>query len=144
MNNTTQCVNGTLKVGDLVLSTPEDDYSCLIGVVTQINLLGTPEHEAETENETDDVHVNFDSNYSDLRTREIEECFSELYQEEKRFEDISLDDVIMAPDCLIRIAGLDEKRLQSLLSREANASAYCYLELRRIMQTGKDETNGDF
>ena len=44
----TQCINGDLQVGDLAISTPDDDYSCLIGRVLRINPLGTPEHDEET------------------------------------------------------------------------------------------------
>lgn len=124
---TTKCVNGDLRVGDLVISTPDDEYSCLIGRVTRINLLGTPEHDEETENETDDVHVCFmEYEYSVKRIAEIEEDFSDLYGEPKEFEECPIDDAIMAPRCLIRITGIDEDRLSRLLESGYNAACYCY------------------
>jgi hypothetical protein len=30
MDSTTICLNGELKPGDLVLSTPDEDYACLV------------------------------------------------------------------------------------------------------------------
>ena len=124
---TTKCVNGDLRVGDLVIATPDDEYSCLIGRVTRINLLGTQEHDEETDNKTDDVHVDFmEYVYSIKRIGEIEESFSELYGEMKAFEECPIDDVIMVPCCLIRITGIDEARLHHLLESGYNAACYCY------------------
>lgn len=124
---TTKCVNGDLKVGDLVISTPDEEYSCLIGRVMKINLLGTPEHDQETANETDDVHINFlEFDYSKKRIKEIEEMFSDLYCTKKRFNELPLDDAIIAPECLIRITELDEEILQNLLENGYNAACYCY------------------
>ena len=58
----TICLNGALKVGDTVLSTPISEYSCLVGVVTDIHPLGSKKHDEETENYTDDVWVDFSNN----------------------------------------------------------------------------------
>ena len=127
MSITTKCVNGSLQEGDLVISTPDDEYACLIGRVTKINLLGTPEHDEETENETDDVHVNFmEFDYHKNRIKEIEEEFCGLYSEKKDFYNCGLDDVIMAPCCLIRISGIDDVLLNYLLKSRYNAACYCY------------------
>ena len=124
---TTKCVNGNLQEGDLVISTPDDDYVCLIGRVTKINLLGTPEHDEETDNETDDVHVNFfEVDYSEKRMKEIAEEFSRLYKKKKKFYDCPIDDVIMVPCCLIRITGIDDVLLKYLLESGYNAACYCY------------------
>jgi hypothetical protein len=146
MNTTTKCVNGILKEGDLVISTPEDEYSCLIGRVTKINLLGTPEHDEETYNETDDVHVNFfEFDYSKKRMKEIAKDFSDLYREKRKFYDCPIDDVIMAPCSLIRIIGINEAILQNLLQDRYNAAFYCYGILSSFAnQTDSDNTaNGD-
>ena len=122
----TTCVNGKLSVGDLVISTPSDDYAYLVGTVLAINLLGAPEHDAETGNETDDVHVNFmDTAYSKRRMKEIAEMISGLYDEKKVFSECPIDDVIMAPDSLIRITGIDDVVLTRLLSSEENAQLFC-------------------
>jgi hypothetical protein len=124
---TTKCVNGNLHEGDLVISTPGDDYACLIGRVTKINLLGTPEHNEKTDNETDDVHVNFlEFNYPKKRNREIEDEFCGLYSTKKDFADCGLDDVIMSPCCLLRITGIAENELDYLLQSGYNAACYCY------------------
>jgi len=98
---TTKCVNGILREDDRVISMPDDDYTCLIGRVTKINLLGTPEHADETDNETEDVHVNFlEFDYPQKRIKEIEDDFCGLYSQKKDLDDCGLDDVILNPLCL--------------------------------------------
>jgi len=120
----TECVNGELRPGDLVLSTPDDEYACLVGRVTEIAILGTPEH--ETENETDDVYVDFtEFDYSDQRIAEIEKMISALYGEKKAFDDCPIDLVIMGPESLIRITGIDHEQLYELLDCEEKAAAFC-------------------
>jgi hypothetical protein len=126
----TNCINGDLRVGDLVLSTPEDDYSCLVGRVTDIKLLGDPNR--DTENETDDVYIDFTAfEYSPERVTEIEEMFSDLYDEPKSFDDAPLDMVIMAPMNLIRITGIDEEKINAFLRKGMYAAEYCYNTLRK-------------
>jgi len=121
---TTTCLNGKICAGDIVITTPDDDYACLVGSVLEINLLGTPDH--DTDNETDDVHVNFmDAGYSRRRMREIGKMFSELYDDKKAFGKCPIDDTIMAPDCLIRITGIDDDILRLLLQSEENARLFC-------------------
>ena len=132
----TKCVNGGLQTGDLVISTPDDEYSCLIGQVTKINLLGSLEHNEETENETDDVHVNFlEFDYSKNRIMEIEKEFCGLYSEKKDFDDCGLDDIIMAPCCLIKITGIEKNELNYLLQSGYNAAFYCYGILSGLTDT---------
>ncbi len=132
---TTQCVNGTLRKGDLAISIPSTDYSCLVGRVLTINLLGSPEHEQETCNDTDDVHMDFTAfDYSDKRIKEIEEMFSALYCMHKPFEEAPIDDTIMAPDTLIRITGIDERQLEILLGCGYDAACYCYDVLQNLYE----------
>jgi hypothetical protein len=122
----TMCVNGELNTGDLVLSTPDDDYACLVGRVLEIHKLGTPEHDAETDNDTDDVHVNFmDAEYSDKRIAEIEAMFSDLYGQKKEFGECPIDDAIMSPDALVRINGIEPEKLSAILDSYDNAAAFC-------------------
>jgi hypothetical protein len=124
--NITTCLNGELKPGDLVLSTPDDEYGLLVGTVLAVNKVGSPEHESETQNETDAVHVNFMAlRYSDRRLREIDMMLSELYGENRSLLAAPLDDAIMAPDALIRIDGIDARDLDAILSSEEKAVAYC-------------------
>ena len=122
----TDCVNGELRAGDLVISTPGDGYACLIGTVLKINKLGTPEQEAEACNDTDNVHVDFfDVDYSDRRISEIEAKMSDLFFREMEFGNCPLDDVIMAPGCLIRITGIEYEKLRELADSYDNAIDFC-------------------
>lgn len=130
--NATICVNGTLKPGDLVVSTPSDDYVGLVGIVLQIAPLGSEEH--DTDNETDDVYVDFENDYTDFRIAEIENVFSELYCMKKEYDDLPLGEVIMDPMCLIRITDLSETAIKRLLESEANAIYYCYNVLWNLYQ----------
>jgi len=143
-NTTTICVNGELKPGDLVLSTPDDEYACLVGTVLFINKLGTLEHDAETGNDTDSVHVNFmDTEYSESRVAEIEEMFSELYSEPKTFEECPIDDAIMSPDALIRITGIGDDTLKAILDSLEAGKALCKLvenEMDVGLETPERET----
>lgn len=131
----TICLNGALKVGDTVLSTPISEYSCLVGVVTDIHPLGSKKHDEETENYTDDVWVDFSNNYSNQRQAEILDCFQRLYEDPKKtFDDICWE-VIMAPCELIR---LDQEIIKSdylqnsLLNAEATASAYAFAKCLEV------------
>jgi len=96
----TKAINGTAHVGDIVISSPEDEYPLLVGVITEIKPLGHPDR--DTENDTDDVYVDFTAfPYSRAREKEIEAVFSELYQNPKLFEDLPLDMAIMDPESLL-------------------------------------------
>jgi hypothetical protein len=125
-DNTTTCVNGELKPGDIVLSTPDTDYACLVGTVLSIQKAGTPEH--DTENPGDDIHVNFmAAEYSENRLAEIEQMLGDLYGRPTTpgvWPPIDVDDVIMAPDMLIRITGSGREDLSKILDSKENAAAY--------------------
>jgi len=115
-----------LQVGDTVVSVEDTGFVYLVGTVLKINKAGSPEHEMETANETDDVHVEFDgANYSEQRIREIEAEFTDLYGEEKTFEDCGLDDVIMSPDMLIRADVFTEDEMNAILESKAKAAEVC-------------------
>ena len=126
--NTTTAKNGEIRSGDLVVSMfnknhCNDDYSYLVGIITDIKPLGSPDR--ETDNETDDVYVNFIApDYSQKRQKEIEKQFCELYGEYRPFDELPLDSVIMPPDSLIRITGIDPKDLGYLLYSEALVKAF--------------------
>jgi len=131
----TNCINGELRAGDTVVSV-EGDYAYLVGFVLRINLVGSPEHNEETENETDDVHVEFvGANYSKQRIREIEAEISDLYGEKKAFDDCGLDDVIMSPDKLIRADVFTNEEMKSILESEEKAAEICK---RVVTQFTKD------
>jgi len=56
-DSTVSGINGELRAGDVVVSDGNTDYSYLVGIITDIAKLGTPEHQGT--NSTDDVYVNF-------------------------------------------------------------------------------------
>jgi len=118
-----------LHVGDLVVSTPGDDYSYLVGKVLQIAKQGTPEHISG--NPCDDVYVDFKVfEYSDQRVGEIEDMLESLHGEVVRYEDAALDEVIMAPDNLICITGIDQDRLNEILSSRDQTAELYYAVMR--------------
>lgn len=84
------------RVGDRVRVLEGDDYAGLIGTIIEIR----DGEDKETENETPDIYCSFDDPETPEAIREIEERFSDLYQEPKTLEDIILDMVIMDPEYL--------------------------------------------
>lgn len=137
----TICINGVLKVGDTVLSTPTSDYPCFVGFVTAINPLGSREHDEETENHTDDIWVDFSNFYGAKRREEILKVVRELYDEpEKSWDDICWD-IVMAPGELIR---LDEDITEGstfhdrILNAEASASMYAFIESFKCFSEPRD------
>jgi len=126
LEKTSETIYGKVKAGDWVIAAPPDDYAYLLGVVTEINKLGTPEHAAETDNGTDSIHIDFTAfEYPPERVTEIEERFSELYGEPKTFGELALDDVIMAPDMLISISNLGQGGMAFMGNLLANCEAFC-------------------
>ena len=124
--NTSKTVFGEIRTGDWVVSTGNNDYRYLIGAVLEINKLGTPEHAAESGNDADNIHVDFTAfDYPPERIAEIEGYFSELYGEPKAFGELPLDDVIMAPDMLIRITHLGEAEITGMGNLLHNCEAFC-------------------
>lgn len=119
-------VNGDIQRGDWVISAGNNDYKYLIGQVIEIVKLGTPEHADETDNDTDNVHVNFYAfDYPPERIAEIEAHFSELYGEPKDIDELPLDDTIMAPDMLIRITELGRDEIDHMGNLLHNCEAFC-------------------
>ncbi len=127
-NQTTFCMNGELRPGDLVLSLNNSDYGLLVGEVSEITKLGSPEH--DTDNQTDDVHVDFTVfDYFDTRQEEIIKSFNEMYEQVEPFDELPLDDVVMSPDMLVSIKDISRDNLFFILDSAANAEAYCNLIL---------------
>ena len=121
---TAAAINGEIRLEDWVISVPDYEYPCLVGMITEIKPLGSPDH--DTGNETDDVYVNFaDLDYSDKRVREIERQCAKLYGKHTPFDELPLDSVIMAPENLIRITGIELDKLSSLVGSYKAAEDYC-------------------
>jgi hypothetical protein len=59
------------------------------------------------------------------RLKEIEKMFSDINDEKKVFDECPIDDMIIAPDCLIRITGIDDEILCRLFYCENNAQLFC-------------------
>ena len=89
-----------LAVGQRIIAT-DSDYAGLKGYITEIRTGA----DKETENETDDIYCCFDIPEDKEEIKLLEEHFSDLFQEKKTIDDISLDLVIMAPE---ELRGLGE------------------------------------
>jgi hypothetical protein len=146
-NPTVLTANGKVGVGDYVIVAPDEDYGCLIGQVSAIDRLGTSEH--DTENNTDDVHVNFTVfSYPPWQTRDYAEHFNELfgYGEYKNFDEIPLDDVIMAPEMLISLTDISEVKINEMITDYDAAEAFCggVFGIMRELPTAKAQAvNGE-
>ena len=127
-NPTAQAINGEVRRGDYVIAIDNNDYSYLVGEVVEVLKHGTPEHAAETNNDTDSVHVNFKAfPYPPWREIDITEYFNALYcsNETMLYDELSLDDVIMAPDMLIRITEQGEDKIKQFVGDYDEAKAFC-------------------
>jgi hypothetical protein len=122
--NTAQALNGEIRPYDWVIVISSDEYAYLVGMVSEIIPVGSPEH--DTGNTTDDIHIDFmDTDYSDKRKDEIVEQMSELYGEHRPFDELPLDDVIMSPNSLIRITGIELCMFERLLESQETAETFC-------------------
>ena len=114
-----------IKAGEWVIVHPDETYGCMVGQVTAVDRLGTPEHDS-TENDTDDIHVNFMAlEYSNIRKAEFLEVYQDLDPNADSFDNLPLDDVIMAPDMLISLAGLNYEQIDALSESYKTAKAFC-------------------
>jgi len=125
---TAKAINGEIRRGDYVIATGNNDYAYLLGEVIEILKHGTPEHATETDNDTDSVHVNFLAfSYPPHREIAIIKYFNALCNSDDvvNYDELPIDDVIMAPDMLIRITGLDANTMDSLLCDYDEAKSFC-------------------
>lgn len=125
-DNVTNCLNGEIGVGDLVLSTAGNDYALMVGTVLAVEKKGAPEH--GTDNPGDDIHVNFTlAEYTHNRLMEIDRMLGDLYGRPTTpgiWPPIDVDDAIMAPCMLYRISGIGQEDLAAILDSGENAAAY--------------------
>lgn len=86
------------SIGDCVISAPNSDYPLMIGTVEDVVSEDSPDH--ETENEGDDIYVDFTGPYSPEREAELLEHFNRLYAGEDRqsLDDYGFDLIIMSAD----------------------------------------------
>lgn len=99
----------TYTIGERIYANGQSDWEGLFGVITEIRT----DEDKETENETPDVYCSFDVPVLPADVKELEERFSDLYREPKKIEDISLDEVIMAPEMIEAVAELTEKSIEN-------------------------------
>lgn len=95
----------TFVIGGPIIATDESEYQGLYGTITEIRT----DEDRETENDTPDIYCSFEPPVYPHEIREFESVFSDLYGEPKTLDDISLDEVIMAPEMIRMIP--DEKPL---------------------------------
>lgn len=139
-NYATKCLNGLLRPGDLVMNTPLDDYPLMFGRVLEVHPEGSPDAYDESDNDYDTVHVEFDINgISEVNRAEIEAVFGGLYGEPRPIEELGLDDVIEAPDCLLCVNDITEQKLTMLKYTQSAAAAvafdYAYNRKRYLLVT---------
>ena len=121
---TSRTIFGDVQPGDWVIAAGNNEHRYLLGTVTAIDKFGSPEH--DTENETDDIHIDFTAfEYPPDRIAEIEEHFSDLYGEPKTFAELPLDDVIMSPKMLIRITHLGQDEIEFMGNLRINCESFC-------------------
>ena len=98
---------GTMyRIGDQIVGNEQSEYRGLFGTITEIR----DGKDQETENETPDIYCSFEAPVLPCEVKELEERFSELYQESKTIDAIALDLVIMAPEMICPLEDLKECR----------------------------------
>ncbi len=100
----------TYAVGDHVIAAAGSEYAGLSGVIVEIR----DGEDKETENDGPDIYCRFELPKLEADVKEKEAIFSDLYQQEKKLEDIGFDLVIMSPDMLILPESLPRERLYFL------------------------------
>lgn len=91
----------TFVIGQPIVGTKQSEYEGLYGVITEIR----DGKDKDTENDTPDIYCTFEPPVLPHDIERLEKRFSGLYQQSKKLEDISLDEVIMAPEM---IKGLED------------------------------------
>lgn len=131
LSNTTRCINGVIRVGDLVLSTIDDIMPCMPGRVVAIDLLGSDEH--RTDSKLDDVHVDFtvfSHFFSEERKQSIANYLSGFYLQQRLVAD---DDLIVWPDCLIKISDVAPETMTAINYSEESALRHAYRVVRNML-----------
>ena len=88
----------TYRIGDRVIATGESAYEGLFGTILEIRT----GNDKSTDNDTPDFHCEFIPPAIPAEVVTLESRFSALYRQKKVLDDITLDEVIMAPE-MIRV-----------------------------------------
>lgn len=128
IKTTTTCLNGELKPGDLVLSSPKHDYASLVGTVLRVSTLWDTSQKASEDSKADIVHVNFlDADYPEERIYEIQDMLGEMYGRPTTpgiWPPVDIEDVGMPPSMLIRITDIDRNVLRSVVGSRESAEQF--------------------
>lgn len=92
----------TYTIGDRVVATGESAYEGLFGTIQEIRT----GKDKSTDNDTPDLHCAFLPPAIPAEVVTLESRFSALYRQKKVLDDITLDEVIMAPE-MIRVINLN-------------------------------------
>lgn len=111
----------TYRVGAAIVGSSESEYAGLNGIILEIRT----GDDRDTENETPDIYCYFDEPCLPADIKDLEECFSDLYCEEKHLEDITFDMVIMAPSMII-VPNSPRKTIELYVLTEDWAANYEY------------------
>lgn len=84
-------------IGDIIVATDASEYEGLVGRILEIR----DGADKDTENETPDIYCSFEVPLLEDDIKDLEETFSDLYEEPKTIDDITLDMVIMAPEMIL-------------------------------------------
>ena len=84
-------------IGDIIVATDASEYEGLVGRIIEIR----DGADKDTENETPDIYCSFEVPLLEDDIKDLEETFSDLYEEPKTIDDITLDMVIMAPEMIL-------------------------------------------
>ena len=84
-------------IGDIVVANDASEYEGLVGRIIEIR----DGADKDTENETPDIYCSFEVPLIAEDIKTLEETFSDLYEESKTIDDITLDMVIMAPEMIV-------------------------------------------
>lgn len=88
----------TYTIGNRVIATDESAYEGLFGTILEIRT----GNDKSTDNDTPDFYCEFIPPVLPAEVVALEDRFSALYQQKKALDDITLDEVIMAPE-MIRV-----------------------------------------
>lgn len=86
----------TYMIGAPIVGTDESEYEGLFGRIIAIRT----DDDKFTDNETPDIHCQFDVPLMQQGINDLEARFSELYGEKVVIDDINMDDAIMSPDMI--------------------------------------------
>ena len=106
-------------VGDKVIATSESEYEGMIGKIIGI----WDGEDKETDNDTPDIYCSFSEPVLKATKEKLKERFSKLWNDVLDFDDINIEQAVMAPDMLIPLDALrnnkDKRKIYILVEDAA-------------------------